>query len=298
MGPVSLNDQIVLPFVRQAGFAARHPWSYGERKLLDYLLIYVEKGLCRFVINGQTYLTQEGDYYLIQPGDLVSLEGLTETVTPFMHLDFFYNPQREQSFPTSVGMIHLDSYSHLMQPRLNDIPGVSVPHRFHPAQSVLFKNKLYRMIGRWQEGTALALIEVQQLGTELFLELMRDFGSMKDTRETDSAHLDRVLAHINLHLHETITVKQMADQVHLSPSRFTVVFKERYGVSPFQYLMRLRVERAMELLRAKTYSITQIAEYCGFNNIQHFSRTFREITGQTPSAYRKQFASVKEAGQH
>jgi AraC-like DNA-binding protein len=290
MGQVSLHNLLVLPYIRQADFAARLPWSYGERRLLDYLLVYIEKGVCRFIINQTPYDLNEGDFCLVQPGDFIYLEGLTETVTPFAHLDFFYNPEREHSFPTSAGMINLDSYLRLMQPRLNDIPGVNIPSRFRPTKSALFESKFLRMIGRWREGKIMGIVEVQQLGTELFLELMRDFGNIREGPDASASNLDRVLALLSLHLHEPLSVKEMANLVHLSPSRFTAVFKEKYGVSPYQYLLQLRIERASEMLQANSHSVTQISEYCGFNNIQHFSYVFKDVMGKTPSSYRKSFA--------
>lgn len=283
-----LKDALVMPFIRQADYAARLPWSYGERRLLDYLIIYIESGHCRFIVNRETYNFYEGDFCLVQPGDLVYLEGLTKTLTPFVHLDFFYFPERRQSFPTSAGMLNLDNYLNLLQPRLNDIIGVDIPVRFCPSQPLLFKNKLLRMIGRWKEGTVIGEIEVQKLGTELFLELMRDFSEIKEEKGPSLSNLDRVLAFISLHMHEPLTVKDMAEQVHLSPSRFSTVFKKKYDDSPYQFLFKLRVERAIEMLKSEPdYTITQIAEFCGFNNIQHFSKAVRDTTGKSPSAFRK-----------
>ncbi len=286
--PVSLKDFIVLPFIRQADFASRLPWSYGERRLLDYLLVYIEEGHCRFTINGISYDLRAGDFILVQPGDLVLLEGLTETRTPFAHLDFFYNPAREQSFPTSPGMTNLEHFSHLLQPRLNDVEGVDIPPVFQPNQPFLFKNKLLRMIGLWKEGTTLGRIECQQLGTDLLLELVQKYGGQLEKKEPVSAMLERVTAFLSLHLNESVTVEQMAAQVHLSPSRFTTIFREKYGLSPYQYLLRLRIERAMDMMKTqKELTITQIAEYCGFHNIQHFSMAFQQMTGVPPSQFRK-----------
>lgn len=288
-----LQNMIVLPFVRQADYATRLPWSYGERRLLDYLIVYIEKGHCRFTINRSVYDLNVGDFCLIQPGDLISLEGLTETRTPYAHLDFFYNPQREHSFPTNAGMTVLDAYAHLLQPRINNIPGFHVPHTFRPKHAELFHNKLIRMIGKWKEGTALSSIKVQQIGTELLLELLHTFGASAEEKETHSDILERVQSFVSLHLNETITVGQMADLVHLSPSRFSAVFKERYGMSPYQFLLKLRLERAMEMLiQEPKLNITQISEYCGFNNIQHFSLAFHKTFGISPSQFKKRNAAA------
>jgi len=285
--PSGIEDAIIVPYIRQADYATRLPWSYGERKILDYLLVYIESGHCRFTVNRRAHELRDGDFCLIQPGDLLLLEGLTETRTPFSHLDFFYNPARSQSFPTSAGMVNLDSFSHLMQPRLNDFPGIDFPVVFHPPQPVWFKNKMIRMIGKWMDGTVLGRIEAQHLGTELFLELLRMTGTLSDNRESSSTMMDRVAAYLSLHLSENITVKQLAELVHLSPSRFTVVFRDMYGVAPYRYLLELRIERAIEMMKqAPDLRLSQIALYCGFQTAQHFSIAFRKVIGVTPSNFR------------
>lgn len=289
--PSEIGDAVIVPYIRQAEFATRLPWSHGGQRVLDYLLVYVESGHCRFTVNQRAHELHDGDFCLVQPGDLLFLEGLTETRTPFAHLDFFYNPSRGQSFPTSPGMTNLKPFAHLLQPRLNDFPGIDFPVVFHPPQPVWFKNKMLRMIGKWMEGTVLGRIEAQHLGTELFLEILRMTGALSDSRESSSIMMDRVAAYLSLHLGETITVKQMAELVHLSPSRFTVLFREMYGVSPYRYLLELRIERAIEMMQTPDLRLSQIALYCGFQTVQHFSIAFRKVIGITPSVYRKTVSS-------
>lgn len=285
---LQLNDYIVMPYIREGGYASRMPWSYGERRLLDYLLVYIEEGRCRFMVNGVVHHLNRGDFCLVQPGDLLTLEGLTPTRTPYLHLDFFYHPLREQSFPTSAGMVNLDNYTYLIQPRLNDFEGINVPTRFSPKQPALFINKMNRMIGCWLELTSLGSIEAQKIGTELFLDLVHYFEIKEERRDAAAGMLERITAYLSLHLNEVITVKQMAEQVHLSPSRFTTVFQNKYGVSPYQFLLKYRIERAMELLQTQPdLSVTQIAEYCGFKTVQHFSSSFRGMIGISPGRYLK-----------
>ncbi|WP_135550502.1 AraC family transcriptional regulator [Paenibacillus cymbidii] len=296
--PATLGEALFVPYVRQADYANRLPWSYGERRLLDYLLVCIEQGHCRFTVNRQAYDLKPGDCCLVQPGDLILLEGLTETRTPFAHLDFFYNPMRERSFPTSAGMTRLDSYGHLLQPRLNDYPGIGIPPVFKPASASVFAGKLQRLIGHWREGTVSGMIEVQRMGLELLLELLRSYGPQPGAggREAPSAMLERVLSYVSLHLEEQVTVKTMADLAHLSPSRFTAVFRERYGTSPYRYLVRLRLDRAAELLRAEPDTpVGLVSEYCGFAGMQHFSAAFKLRFGVSPSAYRQSSLAAEGA---
>src|SRR5213593_506407 len=79
---------------------------------------------------------------------------------------------------------------------------------------------------------------------------------------------------------------QLARVAHVSPAHFSRQFRATFGETPHRYLQRRRVERAMELLRETDCSVTEICFDVGFSSLGTFSRTFREIVGQTPSDYR------------
>ena len=74
----------------------------------------------------------------------------------------------------------------------------------------------------------------------------------------------------------------------LSPSRFRVVYKSLFGVSPIRDLIEARIDRAKDLLlEEETDSLSRIAEKLGYKNQYDFSRQFKQITGLSPSGFRK-----------
>jgi AraC-like DNA-binding protein len=79
-----------------------------------------------------------------------------------------------------------------------------------------------------------------------------------------------------------IQLSALAKAVHLSPRSLLRTFKQVMGISPIDYLIRLRVEKARELLRDPRMSITEIALRVGFSDSNYFSRQFRKITGGSP----------------
>jgi AraC-like DNA-binding protein len=85
---------------------------------------------------------------------------------------------------------------------------------------------------------------------------------------------------------EPLNVRAVAAVAHLSEAHFIRSFRACFGETPHRYLQRRRVERAMFLLRETDRSVTDICLDVGFTSLGTFSRTFREIVGQTPSAYR------------
>jgi transcriptional regulator GlxA family with amidase domain len=84
-----------------------------------------------------------------------------------------------------------------------------------------------------------------------------------------------------------LDVPALARLAHVSPRHFIRTFRATFGETPHRYLQRRRVERAMFLLRSCGRSVTEICVDVGFNSLGTFSRTFREIVGESPSAYRR-----------
>lgn len=85
---------------------------------------------------------------------------------------------------------------------------------------------------------------------------------------------------------EPLDVRAVAAVAHLSEAHFIRSFRATFGETPHRYLQRRRVERAMFLLRETERSVTDVCFDVGFMSLGTFSRTFREIVGETPSDYR------------
>jgi AraC family transcriptional regulator len=67
------------------------------------------------------------------------------------------------------------------------------------------------------------------------------------------------------------------------------MFRLKVGMTPHKYLLKIRVEKAKELLSTNRYSVTETAMLCGFESVPHFSDTFKKLTGYSPNSYKTQF---------
>jgi len=86
---------------------------------------------------------------------------------------------------------------------------------------------------------------------------------------------------------QPLDVAAVAAVAHVSEAHFIRSFRATFGETPHRYLQRRRVERSMFLLRETERSVTDICLDVGFASLGTFSRTFREIVGEAPSAYRR-----------
>ena len=86
---------------------------------------------------------------------------------------------------------------------------------------------------------------------------------------------------------EPLNVPALAAIANVSEAHFIRTFRATFGETPHRYLQRRRVERAMFLLRATDRNVTDVCLDVGFNSLGTFSRSFQEIVGESPRAYRE-----------
>lgn len=92
---------------------------------------------------------------------------------------------------------------------------------------------------------------------------------------------------MNANLERKVSLRELADAAKLSESRLSHLFKSQTEMSPGAYLMRLRMEKARQLLATSLLSIKQVMAMAGYYNKSHFTHHFRKAFHLSPSAYRK-----------
>lgn len=90
------------------------------------------------------------------------------------------------------------------------------------------------------------------------------------------------------HLHEKITLSDMAETVGLSNTYFHTLFRAATGMTPHDYLVQCRVNAAKEILWDSSVSMSEVAERCGFGCQQYLNNVFKNVTGLSPGQYRKE----------
>jgi AraC family transcriptional regulator len=98
---------------------------------------------------------------------------------------------------------------------------------------------------------------------------------------------ERLIAYVDENLGSNIGLTSLAAVAGYSSDHFARLFKRTFQLSPYQYVLERRVERAKAMLRDNAHSIAEIAMLCGFASQAHFHTTFKARTGLTPRAYRK-----------
>jgi AraC-like DNA-binding protein len=97
----------------------------------------------------------------------------------------------------------------------------------------------------------------------------------------------RVTRYVDDRLEGGISIADLAGQARLSKSYFCRSFRATFGLSPQKYIAERRVTRSQEIMLTTDEPLSQVAGICGFSDQAHFSRIFRQATGQSPSAWRR-----------
>lgn len=97
----------------------------------------------------------------------------------------------------------------------------------------------------------------------------------------------QAVTYIDEYYPDEISLKEVADHVHLNPSYLSTLFKDELNVSFTDYLTKVRIQRAKQLLLTTDLNVTEIAEKVGYKTPKYFNKVFKEHVNQTPSMFRK-----------
>lgn len=112
--------------------------------------------------------------------------------------------------------------------------------------------------------------------------------SRKSSKSQVRSDFSDILNYIKEHLHEPLTVKQLAARFNLSSDHFSRVFQKKFGMRPSKYIQSVRIERSETLLLTTKNTIAQIAEKTGWESVSYYTRIFKNVTGKTPGQFRKE----------
>lgn len=135
-------------------------------------------------------------------------------------------------------------------------------------------------------------IMFESLARVFLVKLVQKYGDDR-TREIEFSssftanHYKRVLDYVSDNFREPIQVEDMARYAGFSEAHFSRLFKSVIGDSPYQFLMRYRVERAEKMMRDRSKPLINVALECGFADQPHLTRIFKQYRNVTPNAWRK-----------
>ena len=234
-------------------------------------------GYVTATINGQAFnnFLSSGDITIIPAG--VSSRWRWRDSGPHETLHIYLEPNFVQKIAESCDLNH-DQMA--VEPQI----AVRDEQLSHMAMSLLYELKAENVVGR---------LYADSVASSLAIQLVRRYSVLKDVaiRKGGMApnKLRRALEFISnkLEQQQGIALEVVAQEVGMSRYHFSRVFKESMGLSPINYIVRQRIERAKKLLAETDLPIADIALQAGFSGQSHFTTFFRKLVGLTPRSFRR-----------
>ncbi|MFP4698476.1 MAG: helix-turn-helix domain-containing protein [Eubacteriales bacterium] len=122
-------------------------------------------------------------------------------------------------------------------------------------------------------------------------QIIRDILHLEkeDLNYIESNDIENIIEYIHQNYGEKLVIGELSTLINMSESHFIRKFKKEMDVTPMEYIINLRIEKAKKLLRSGTKNITEIALQCGFNSASHFSASFQKQMGRTPTEYQSDY---------
>src|SRR5260370_166215 len=141
-------------------------------------------------------------------------------------------------------------------------------------------------------GSPAGRIYVDSIGRALAAALLHSQGGLRNPMRhyvggLSPVQLRRVTSFVYEHLHQDMSLMQMAQEARLSPAYFSQMFRQSTGVAPHHFVLRARVERAKQLLLKEDACVVDVAIASGFQTQQHFARAFRAFCKMSPTQFRR-----------
>ncbi len=256
------------------------------------------KGESRCGIGKELVRIEDGYFFITNQHQLYTLE-VENTCTETFNIHF-----SEKLLGEVFAGLMLSSEKLIDNPQLDSNTPVAFYNRLYP-KDALFKSLISKLYMHSQQGWQDALLLEEQL-TEILVYLLSlhrhiqkevyQLAAVKKSTQTEVyKRLCLSLNYLHSYYTQEISLDDLASIACLSKFHYLRMFKAVFGLSPYQYLLKLRLEKARELVINKGLLITEISTLLGFQNITSFSRLFHQRFSYSPLHYRMEYGVRKLA---
>jgi len=242
----------------QAGFMIDRPQG-----TTDYVFLHFINAVCLTLYNGESINTVPGSLILFSPGFGYSFKSNTPLIHNWMHIE-----GNVSEIWNGFGL------------ELNTL--------YTPYNDEFITSIMRELENEYFQAGSYSCDFMQLKLRELFIKISREISSSSGLNEI-SEHTEKRFRALRMdvfsHLDKQYSIAELADMVGLSESRFHSIYKSIFGISPGKDIIIARISKSKDLLSARKYSVSQVAEMMGYTNEYHFIRQFKQITGLTPGSF-------------
>ena len=257
------------------------PWTMEFKDTTSASFHLVRRGECWVMSGDRLECLGPGDLVFIEPGRDHVLASQPPGQGP---------PAGEARTLLLCG--YCDFRQETATPLLDVFPSLTIVREEEFLKHPWLKSTLDQLSAEYMSQQPGAELVVNKLTEVVLVELIRiNFGRGEQSRfvlALSDKRIAKALQHLHISPHMAWTLEKMAGEIGMSRAAFAKRFKELVGQPMFEYLTKLRVQRAKELLQETKLALYEVSSRVGYESDLAFTKTFKKHTGLTPTRYRKQ----------
>lgn len=246
--------------------------TYRSRAIQDliqpyYTISYIHEGDVETKEGSSIYRAMAGDVMIHKPHVPFSVYSLRGGVHYFFNLELLEGGKKDE----------LASYG--------------FPKVVHLRNTAMYETAFRQLSDAWKrlDAEKHARLHCVSLALQL-IRLISESHSASTAAHHNQNRFSFLVKYIEDHMHMKLDRSRLAEVAHLHPVYLNRAFRKQYGMSLMEFLRKLRLHRARELLKDPALTLNHIAEQCGLYDASYFSRLFIKEYGIPPGEYRKQQA--------
>lgn len=257
-------------YLRKIGFFPKVKFHYVKKeKGCSYaMLIYCVDGKGWYRIKGKTYPIEKNQYIIIPPKEPYTFGADEEHPWTIYWLHFKGELSANFLTPTPNPLFILPSEESRLQDRIQLF-------------EELYSSFSMGYIKEYMIYSSMCLYNF--LASFRFIEQYRHINI---TGHKEYPLSSRAIHYMQENIENSLTLEQLASYFKYSPSHFSMLFQRETGISPINYFIRLKVQKACQYIELSNLKINEISTKLGFDDPAYFSRIFNKIMGISPSMYK------------
>lgn len=259
------------------------PWRHDGR-VIDYNhLLFIVSGSCECSIENRIYNVKTGDIVFIPANKYYRLVTKDHCEYYFACFHQKYEKADKSDIDNCLRLLpEKDKKFYL--PHIDSKQIILNEH--NESNTVVYSNMLTLFCNcqtLYSSGSYLDRLQIDVYFMQMLIQTSK--VSLKGCENKYPISLERMVKYINQHFTEHITPESLSEHFGLSKEHICSVFKKELSTTVSEYVNKIKLEHATELLSNSSMNVSQIAEYLGYSSVYYFSRIFKKYYGVPPTAY-------------